>query len=176
MFRGLTGWALRYFAIVSKFKSKNKRFGSKKYGRADVMLWEKYLGDKLISAVTLRLHEEAELLWLSGVLTPTANIIYSTGLDATIVVTNKARGKLLDVSKMVAITSENEKPASHHVHMRSPSEAKEDCSDLVLSFESAQYRFEFVRVVEQFKATAAVEDDSVRRINSLASDLSPPMR
>jgi hypothetical protein len=176
MFRGLSGWTLRYFAIVSKFRAKNKRFGAKKYGGADVMVWMRDTDDNVTSAITLRLHEEAELLWMSGALTPSTGIVYSTGLDATIGVKNKAKGKLLDVSKMTAIASETEKADIQHAHTRSSSDIKEEQSDLLLSFEHTKYRLEFVKVIEDFKVAASFSDNSVRRINSLASDLSPPMR
>ncbi|KAF2191688.1 hypothetical protein K469DRAFT_695834 [Zopfia rhizophila CBS 207.26] len=67
---GLTGWTLRYFAIIDKFRSKNKRLGSKKYGRADIMLWEKEVedasGKRRGTQVTFRHHDESDKIWTSG--------------------------------------------------------------------------------------------------------------
>ncbi|KAF2265059.1 kinase-like protein [Lojkania enalia] len=66
----LTGWTLRYFGFIEKFKSKNRRFGNKKHGRADIMLWEKEVEGSASkrhgSQVTFRQHDEADPLWTSG--------------------------------------------------------------------------------------------------------------
>ncbi|KAJ4352207.1 uncharacterized protein N0V89_007554 [Didymosphaeria variabile] len=192
MLQGLTGWTLCYFAIVTRFKSKNKRFGSKRHGRADVMLWEKEVDDTTAgfkrrgAKVVFRLHE-AELLWASGSITGSTSISTSAGQDATISVSKKTRGKLLNVSKMVAIASEATRP-SDSGHSRGHSDVHEDMSDLVLTFENEQYRLEFVKLVTHFKTAAATAAplsrtatgvESMRRMNSPASTdvhISPPMR
>ncbi|KAJ4299819.1 hypothetical protein N0V90_005065 [Kalmusia sp. IMI 367209] len=193
MLQGLTSWTLCYFAIVTKFKSKNKRIGSKKYGRADVMLWEKEVDDsdagirRRGARVTFRLHE-AEFLWVSGGINDTTSISTSAGFDATVAVSNKTRDQLLDVSKMVAVPSPGTAKPSGTGHSRTSSETQEGLSDLVLTFENEQYRLEFVKLVTRFKTAAATaaplsrtatSADSMRRINSLASadmHMSPPMR
>ncbi|KAF2797481.1 hypothetical protein K505DRAFT_139611 [Melanomma pulvis-pyrius CBS 109.77] len=119
LLQGLTGWTLRYFGIVDDFKSKRKRFGSKKYGRADIMLWEKEVdvNSQAIrrrgSQVTFRQHEETEFLWTSGTITASTSITFSTGTDATVTVSNRARGKLLNVTKMTTIMSENPRETKH---------------------------------------------------------------
>ncbi|KAL1597696.1 hypothetical protein SLS60_008182 [Paraconiothyrium brasiliense] len=192
MLQGLTGWTLCYFAIVTKFKSKNKRFGSKRYGRADVMLWEKEVDDTAAgikrrgAKVTFRLHE-AEFLWVSGSITDSTSISTSAGQDATISVSNKSRGQLLDVSRMIAIASETARPSGSG-HSRGHSDVHEDLSDLVLTFENEHYRLEFVKLVTRFKTAAATAAplsrtatgvEPVRGMNSLASTdvhMSPPMR
>jgi hypothetical protein len=140
MLQGLTGWNLSYFAIVSKFKSKKKRFGSKTYGRSDTMLWEKEVTDtagvkRRGAAVTFRIHEEGELIWVSGMITLSTKIETSSGSDATIMVSNKTSGKLLHVGRMTAIAEES---PSGHKHSRSTSDAHEDYSDLVVSFENSK--------------------------------------
>lgn len=146
MLQGLTGWAFRYFAIVTKFKTKNKHFGSKKYGKSDVLLWDKEVDDNALgvkrrgAVVTIRLHEEADFLWMNGYITESTDISYPTGFDATITVSNKARGRLLNVNTMTAIQSEsytNDKEPRHS-HTRSTSDAHGDYSELVLTFEDAR--------------------------------------
>jgi hypothetical protein len=145
MLQGLTGWTLRYFAIVTKFKSKNKRFGSKRYGAADVMLWEKEVDDAAAgikrrgAKVVFRLHE-GDFLWVSGSITASTSISTSTAQDATVSVSSKSRGQLLDVSKMVAIESEAAR-VSATSHARGHFEAHEDLSDLVLTFENEQCKY-----------------------------------
>jgi hypothetical protein len=37
-------------------------------------------------------------------------------------------------------------------------------------------RLELVKLIEEFKAAAAMTDDSVRQVNSLSLDPNPPMR
>lgn len=203
MLEGLTGWSLRYFAIVTKFKSKNKRIGSKRYGAADVLLWEKEVDDTATgikrrgAKVVFRVHE-GEFLWISGSVTASTSISTSTGQDATISVSSKNRGQLLDVSKMVAIASETAK-ASGTGHSRGPSDVHEELADLVLTFENEQCKYESVRVpspqcqdtnypspdrldfvnlVTRFKVSAATAAplsrtatgvESMRRVSSLAS-------
>lgn len=143
MLYGVSGWSLRYFAIVTKFKLKTKRFGFKKekYGRADVMLWEREIEDNALGSkrrgtvVTFRLHEETDLLWMTGMITQSTEVSYPTGFDATITVANKTRGKLIDIGKMTAIASEGSPKASSHGHSRHVSESHEEYSDLVLTFE-----------------------------------------
>ncbi|KAF2437571.1 hypothetical protein P171DRAFT_491913 [Karstenula rhodostoma CBS 690.94] len=192
MLQGLTGWSLRYFAIVTQFKSKNKRFGSKRYGAADVMLWEKEIDDTAAgikrrgARVIFRLHE-GELLWVSGSVTASTSISTSTGQDSTVSVSSKSRGQLLDVSKMVAIASETARDSGIG-HSRGNSDAHEELSDLVLTFENEQYRLDFVNLVTRFKASAATAAplsrtatgvEFMRRVSSLASTdlhMSPPMR
>jgi hypothetical protein len=145
MLQGLTGWTLRYFAIVTKFKSKNKHFGSKKYGAADVMLWEKEVDDapaeikRRGAKVVFRLHE-SDFLWVSGSITTSTSISTSTGLEATVSVSSKSQGQLLDVSKMVAIASEAAR-LSEVAHVKGHSDAHEGLSDLVLTFQNEQCKY-----------------------------------
>jgi hypothetical protein len=196
MLHGLTGWTLRYFAIVESFKSKKKRFGSKKYGRADLMLWEKDVDEGAVkrrgAQVAFRLHDEADFLWTTGAVTASTSISYSTACDATITVSNRTRGRLLDIAKMSAIASENPRNTrSHghgHGHTRVTSDAHDgESSEMVLTFDDTKYRLDFVAIVEHMKADAAASaplmekgvPESVRRINSLASSemgRSPPIR
>ena len=67
---GLTGWTLSFFAIVSKIKSRNRRLGSKKYGSADIMLWEKDLeggqNKRRVAQLAFRSHGDTEKQWTSG--------------------------------------------------------------------------------------------------------------
>ena len=67
---GLTGWTLSFFAIVSKIKSRNRRLLSKKYGPADIMLWEKDLESgqnrRRVAQLTFRSHGDTEKQWTSG--------------------------------------------------------------------------------------------------------------
>ena len=58
-------------------------------------------------AITFRMHGEVELLWVSGTITQATEIEYSSGLDATVIVSDKARGRFLDVERMVAVEAEN---------------------------------------------------------------------
>ncbi|CAI6302608.1 unnamed protein product [Periconia digitata] len=184
MLQSLTGWTLSYFAIVSKFRSKNRRIGSKRFGRSDVMLWEKEVDDRAAgikrrgAAVTFRLHEDTGMIWVSGKINASTTIEYSSGLDATVTVANKSQGRLLIVSKMVA--SESENPAEQR-HSRGSSHVEAELSDLVVTFENSRYRLEFVKLVEEYRAAAtdAAPSESMRRVGSLASSndsLSPPMR
>jgi len=132
MLLGLTGWTLCYFAIVTKLKAKNKRFGSKRYGRSDLLLWR----NNHKTMVTFRLHEEIEILWISGAISESTSVSMSSSTDATISVMSKARGKLLDVNCMTAI--ESELPQSSAAgRSRASSEVHEGSSDFVLMFENS---------------------------------------
>jgi serine/threonine protein kinase len=155
---GITGWTLCYFAIIDKFKFKNRRFGSKRYGRADIMLWEKdirdHTGRRHATQVTLRTHEEGvDGSWFSGTISDLTSITYSNSADAAITVSNKIRGKLLDVTKMAAISSDSRPSGAEHV--RSPSDVtkEKELSELVLTFEESPYRLAFVNLVERFKSS-----------------------
>ncbi|KAL5426249.1 hypothetical protein PMIN05_011727 [Paraphaeosphaeria minitans] len=191
MLSALTGWTLRYFAIVTKYRSKNKRFGSKRYGAADVLLWEKEVDEPTTgikrrgAKVVFRLHEGEER-WVSGSVTAGTRIETSAGQEATVSVEGKSRGRLLDVSRMVAISSEAGTPAPSHA--RGDSDAHGDMAELVLSFENEHYRLAFVNLVTRFKAAAATAAplsrsatgvESLRRVSTRASSevhMSPPMR
>src|SRR5216117_2828763 len=105
MLQGLTGWALRYFGIVEDIKIKRKRFGNKRHGRADVLVWEKEIDDpafsikRRVSQVTFRQHEEGEFPWTSGTITTRSEIRFESGTDLTVTVMNKAKGRFLDVGR-----------------------------------------------------------------------------
>lgn len=145
MLQGLTGWTLRYFAIVTKFKSKKKPFGSKRYGRSDVMLWEKEVEDTINgikrrgAKVTFRLHEQ-DFLWMSASIIDSTSISTSTGQQATISVSHKERGHLLDVSKMIAIASEAAQPMGN-AHVGAHPDGHKELSDLVLTFENEHCKY-----------------------------------
>ncbi|KAF2014557.1 hypothetical protein BU24DRAFT_451566 [Aaosphaeria arxii CBS 175.79] len=190
MLYNMTGWTLRYFAILDKFKSKNKHFWSKKYGRADILLFEKEVDDNSIrrrgTQLVVRLHEEIDFLWTAGSITSSTALSYSS-CEVTLTVSNKTRGRLLNVTNMTAVASEGPtKP--QHSHHRSTSDAHEELSELVLTFQEERYRLEFDRIVSEFKAAAlasapltrtATLAGSMRRFNSVTSNdmhPSPPMR
>lgn len=189
----LTGWSLRYFAIVDKFRSKNKRWGSKKHGRADIMLWEKEVEENMMkrrgAQITFRVHDEVDDLWTAGAITASTSVSYSSSSDSTLTVSRKTRGHLLDVSKMIAVTSENAQlNERRHTHTRSASDTNEDHSEFILTFENSRYRLDFVKLIEEFKAAAMITAplsrnatlaESMHRINSVASSefqMSPPIR
>lgn len=138
MLQGLTGWSLRHFSVGTKLKSKNKHIGSKSYGTADAMLWEKVVDDPTTNGrrrrakVTFRLHK-ADFLWVSAYITEDTQISRSRGAEITVSVARKAKGQLLDIREMVAIASE-EATSSHDGHL-STSDDKNDLSELVLTFE-----------------------------------------
>ncbi|PVI05413.1 kinase-like protein [Periconia macrospinosa] len=190
MLQSLTGWTLSYFAIVTKFKSKNRRWGSKRFGRADVMLWEKEVDDHVANikrrgvTVAFRLHADTRLPWITGKIGALTTVEYTSSLDATITVSNKMHGKLLHAGRMMAIESEM---PSEHKHSRSGSHSDAaELSDLVVTFEDTRYRWEFVKLVEEYRLAATplqrihTSSESMRRIGSLASSndpiSSPPMR
>ena len=112
MLQGLTGWSLRHFTVGTRVKSKNRRIGSKNYGVADTMIWEKVTDDSTTNRkrrsakVTFRLHK-ADFLWVSACITENTQISRSRGTDITVSVASKATGQLLDIREMVAIASEN---------------------------------------------------------------------
>ena len=143
MLQGLTGWTLRYFGIVEDIKTKRKRFGNKKYGRADALIWEKEIDDpafsikRRFSQVTFRQHEEGEFPWTSGTITTKSGIRFESGTDLTVTVMNKAKGRFLDVGRMTAVITEgpSEQRSSHS---RNSSETQEDLSDLVLTFQDVR--------------------------------------
>lgn len=151
MLRSLTGWTLSYFAIVTKFRSKNKRFGSKRFGRADIMLWEKEVEDKTLgikrrgAAVTFRMHEDTDQPWVTGKIGASTTIEYSSGLDATIAVSHKTRGKLLHTGKMVACSADQK-------HSRTASQPEADLADLVVTFEDSRCKFRYCDKVYVFLA------------------------
>jgi hypothetical protein len=138
MLQGLTGWSLRHFSVGTKLKSKNKRIGSKSYGTADTMLWEKVVDNPTTNRrrrrakVTFRLHK-ADFLWVSACITEDTQISRSRGTEITISIARKAKGQLLDIREMVAIESE-EATSSHDGHP-STSDDNNDLSELVLTFE-----------------------------------------
>lgn len=157
MLHDLTGWSLRYFTIVPKFKSKQGHFRKKSFGGANIMLWEKEVEDRGVrrrqSQITFRLCEEADFLWIAGSITQSTNITYSTSHNATVTIADKTRGRLLDVSKMIAIPGEYPKGSGNN-YTRNSSNDNEDLSELIISFENAKDRLEFVNFVERFKIAA----------------------
>lgn len=157
MLRSLSGgWTLCYFAIVTEFRTRRRHFGWRKYDKADVMLWEKEVDDSALSVrrrgsmITIRLHKETHLLWVTGAITTSSSIANSKCSDATVVVFNRRRGKLLDLGKMTAIESEAPK-APARGHSRSTSDTHEDRSELELSFETAHCKF-----IRSFRALSGI--------------------
>ncbi|KAF2108422.1 kinase-like domain-containing protein [Lophiotrema nucula] len=150
----LTGWKLAYFSHVTTFKAKNKFFLTKKYGRADILLWSKEsLPEPSAFQVTLRQHDEREFLWTSGTIATSTTVTPSSSspLDATITVSNKFRGVLLDISSMTAITSERSSNATTVSNGPSQDDVEHSDSDgeskMVLSFEDGVSRQHFSDII-----------------------------
>jgi hypothetical protein len=136
------------------------------------MLWERGMSSSQRELqVTFRQQEETDFLWTSGTITPSSSVSFpGSGTDVTLSVSNKTHGKLLDVRRMAAIVGEEEKKKGH-AHARSSSNAGEELSELVLTFELTHYRLAFLILIEDFKcaATATAPSDNLQRISTSAS-------
>jgi hypothetical protein len=172
LFQALTGWTLCYLGVVECFKIKRKHFRSKRYGRADIMLWERGMSSSQRELqVTFRQKEETDFLWTSGTITPNSSVSFpGSCTDVTLSVSNKTRGKLLDVRWMTAITDEEEKKKGHAL-ARSIANAGEELSEMVLTFELAHYRLALLNLIENFKhaATTTAPLYELQRISTSAS-------
>ncbi|PSN72543.1 kinase-like protein [Corynespora cassiicola Philippines] len=177
MLKSLTGWTLRYFGLVTSFKSKRTLF-DEKYGKASVLLWEKENetrppGRTVQRAVlTLRMHEEIEFLWLSGSIEGGTTVSNSeNGKDATLSVSHVTKGKLLEEKNMEAIPSTTQQKSKHsRSNSSSATHTHESSRKLVLCFPDVQYRRRFGNIVEDF------ESNELNRHDSLASNsLMKPM-
>ena len=174
LFQALTGWTLCYLGVVECFKIKRKHFrSSKRYGRADIMLWERGISSNQHELqVTFRQQEEADFLWTSGTITPNSSVSFPGSCnDVTLSVSNKTRGKLLDVRRMAAIDEEEKRKGN--THAKSSSNAGEELSEMVLTFELAHYRLALLNLIENFKhaATATAPIDELQRISTSVSTM-----
>ncbi|KAF2807287.1 uncharacterized protein BDZ99DRAFT_77748 [Mytilinidion resinicola] len=188
----LTGWTLKYFATTRPKES--KRWPTprrKKHGPSDVLLWEKLVNTpsdkRTLAQITFRSHTEGEKLWTTATINQMTSISTSSTADATLTISNKVRGSLLDIGKMTASqpqASAKELKGSRHHH-----EQRENHSEIGLTFQDSPHRLEFLNVIEELKTAtssqpfalprrsmASSSSEPFHRINSLAPAGSPSTR